>query len=179
MPRGGRTAAGGSLAFSRGEQRAGQAGTIGGVHHCAGCPCFSRDKPGRPGLNRFGGRTAATTTMPTKLTMLAGLLCLGLGLTVALAADPEQQPERKKRSPRPPDPERLLKRYDKDDDGALSKEELEKLTERKRDEIMKEWDKDNDGALSKAELAAMKATDEEEEPAKERRRKRDKEEDQE
>ncbi|MBN8554386.1 MAG: EF-hand domain-containing protein [Deltaproteobacteria bacterium] len=52
----------------------------------------------------------------------------------------------------------LFKKLDQDQDGSISKSELEKISKRfgsKVDELFKSADKDSDGKISKSEFVAM------------------------
>jgi len=89
--------------------------------------------------------------MKTNLTMLVGLLALGFCLPNALG----EEPPAKKKGP-PPSKEGILKKWDKNTDGALSKEELAEMPERMSANLLKRGDKDGDGALSKEEVDELK-----------------------
>jgi hypothetical protein len=91
--------------------------------------------------------------MKTKLTIVVGLLACSFCLPDAFAQD---DPAKPKRPARGPSKERIMKRFDKDQDGALSKEEIAAMPERMRANMLKKWDKDESGDLSKEEVDAIK-----------------------
>lgn len=90
--------------------------------------------------------------MKTKM-IITGLLALAFCLPTALAQDEKKKDGAKKKGP--PSKEEILKKFDKDGNGALSKEELAEMPERMSARLLKAGDKDGDGALSKKEFAAL------------------------
>lgn len=93
--------------------------------------------------------------MKTKLMLVTGLMALAFCLPTALAEDGDKE-KKKKRPKGPPSKERILKKFDKNEDGALSKEELAEMPEKMSTRLLEKWDKDEDGALSKEEVDAIK-----------------------
>ncbi len=91
--------------------------------------------------------------MKTNLMMMTGLLALAFCLPNALAQDEKKDKPKRKG---PPSKEAILKRFDENKDGALSKEEIAKMPERMSARLLKKWDKDGDKALSKEEVDAIK-----------------------
>jgi hypothetical protein len=91
--------------------------------------------------------------MKTKM-IITGLLALAFCLPTALAQDEKKKKDGAKKKG-PPSKEQILKRFDKDGDGGLSKEELGKMHEKMAARLLKAGDKDGDGALSKKEFDAL------------------------
>lgn len=117
-----------------------------------GRPKFLRDFWARPGLSLHCGKeNAAQFPMKTNLTLLVGLLALGF--CVPATAQDKDKPKKQRT---PPSKESILKKWDKDKDGALSKDELAAMPERMKANLLKRGDKDNNGELSKEEVDGLK-----------------------
>jgi hypothetical protein len=87
---------------------------------------------------------------------IKALTALTILLGTCLIAGAEGKPDKPHRKGPPPE---MLKKFDKDGDGTLSKEEKDAMREAMKElhkDKAKEFDKDGDGKLSEAEREAMK-----------------------
>lgn len=87
---------------------------------------------------------------------IKALTALTILLGTCLIAGAEGKPDKPQRKGPPPE---MLKKFDKDGDGTLSKEEKDAMREAMKEhhkDRAKEFDKDGDGKLSEAEREAMK-----------------------
>lgn len=95
--------------------------------------------------------------------VLSTIGCLALGVTAVVAEESAPKVDAPPAKPQmaPPSPEQMIKKLDKDGNGAISMEEFKagkmaKAHPEKADERFKAIDKDGNGSLSKEELEAHK-----------------------
>lgn len=94
--------------------------------------------------------------MKHHLTLLAGVASLVLGAQAVQAQDAPEKDKPERRGGGGMNKERILERFDKDKNGALSKEEIADMPERMSKGLLEKWDKDKNGELSKEEVDAIK-----------------------
>ncbi len=84
------------------------------------------------------------------------LIPLGAFLATCTFASAQDRPNRPPGSPREV-PARILKKFDKDGDGELSKPERQAMRAERKAKMLAKFDTDKNGVLSDAEREAMKA----------------------